>query len=84
MNQGDVDARIQDYYSQRFAEAERLTLRSAQGRLEFERVQELIVCRIRPHSHVLDVGGATGVHAAPLAGLGHDVVLIDLCSGSSA
>jgi SAM-dependent methyltransferase len=77
MNQADVDARIQDYYSQHFAEAERLTVRSAQGRLEFERVQELIARRIRPHSHVLDVGGATGVHAASLAGLGHDVVLID-------
>jgi SAM-dependent methyltransferase len=77
MNQGDVDARIQDYYGQHFAEAERLTVRSAQGRLEFERVQELIAGRIRPGSHVLDVGGATGVHAAPLAELGHDVVLID-------
>ena len=77
MNQGDVDARIQDYYSQHFAEAGRLTVRSAQGRLEFERVQELIAGRIRPGSHVLDVGGATGVHAASLAELGHDVVLID-------
>jgi len=77
MNQTDVDARIQDYYSQQFAEAERLTVRSAQGRLEFERVQELIAGRIRPHSRILDVGGATGVHAAPLAGQGHDVVLID-------
>ena len=45
--------------------------------MEFERVQELIACRIRPHSQVLDVGGATGVHAAPLAELGHHVVLID-------
>jgi len=77
MNQGDVDARIQDYYTEHFAEAKRLTVRSAQGRLEFERVQELIACRIRPHSQVLDVGGATGVHAAPLAELGHHVVLID-------
>lgn len=77
MNQADVDARIQEYYSKHFAEAERLTVRSAQGRLEFERVQELIACRIRPHSQVLDVGGATGVHAAPLAELGHHVVLID-------
>ena len=77
MNQGDVDARIQDYYGQHFVEAERLTVRSAQGRLEFERVQELIAGRIRPGSHVLDVGGATGVHAGPLAELGHDVVLID-------
>jgi hypothetical protein len=48
MNQADVDARIQDYYTEHFAEAERLTVRSAQGRLEFERVQELIACRRNP------------------------------------
>ncbi|MCW2767253.1 MAG: hypothetical protein JWO11_3212 [Nocardioides sp.] len=34
MNQAEVDARIQACYSQEFAEAERLTVRSAQGRLE--------------------------------------------------
>jgi len=67
MNQADVDARIQNYYTQHFAEAERLTVRSAQGRLEFERVQELITSRIPAHSRVLDVGGATGIHAAALA-----------------
>src|ERR1035441_7749873 len=77
MNQGSVDARIQDYYTEHFVEAEHLTVRSVQGRLEFERVQELIACRIGPHSHVLDIGGATGVHAPPLAELGHHVVLID-------
>ncbi len=77
MNQADVDARIQNYYTQHFAEAERLTVRSAQGRLEFERVQELITSRIPAHSRVLDVGGATGIHAAALAEQGHDVVLID-------
>jgi hypothetical protein len=42
MNQADVDARIWDYYSAHFAQSERLTLRSARGRVEFERVQELI------------------------------------------
>jgi SAM-dependent methyltransferase len=77
VSQSEVDHRIQDYYSEHFAEAQRLTVRSAQGRLEFERVQELIGARIDAHSHVLDVGGATGVHAAPLAELGHAVVLID-------
>ncbi len=72
-----MDARIQAYYSQHFAEAERLTVRSAQGRLEFERVQELIAARIPTGSRILDVGGATGVHAAALAALGHEVVLMD-------
>lgn len=77
MDQAEVDARIQAYYSQHFAEAERLTVRSAQGRLEFERVQELIATRIPAGSRILDVGGATGVHAAPLAAAGHQVVLTD-------
>ncbi|GAB3765687.1 SAM-dependent methyltransferase [Nocardioides ginsengisegetis] len=77
MEQGDVDARIQTYYAQQFTEADRLTVRSAQGRLEFERVQELIAARIEAGSRILDIGGATGVHAAPLAALGHEVVLVD-------
>ncbi|GJJ16378.1 class I SAM-dependent methyltransferase [Mycolicibacterium mageritense] len=77
MDQPDLDARIQDYYRNQFAESDRLGNRSAQGRLEFERVQELIGARIGPRSRILDVGGGTGVHAAALAERGHDVVLID-------
>ena len=77
MDQAEVDGRIQAYYSQHFAEGERLTVRSAQGRLEFERVQELVAARIPTGSRILDIGGATGVHSAPLAALGHEVVLID-------
>jgi SAM-dependent methyltransferase len=77
MDQPELDERIRAYYSEHFAEAERLTARSAQGRLEFERVQELIGARIPAGSRILDVGGATGVHAAPLAAVGHDVVLVD-------
>lgn len=77
MNQEDVDARVQTYYSEQFVEAERLTSRSAQGRLELERTQELVRARIPAAARILDIGGATGVHAAALAALGHDVVLID-------
>ncbi|MEV0672024.1 class I SAM-dependent methyltransferase [Mycobacterium sp. NPDC050441] len=77
MDQPDLDLRIQEYYTSRFTESERLRTRSAQGRLEFERVQELIGARIEPRSRILDVGGATGVHAAALAEQGHEVVLID-------
>jgi SAM-dependent methyltransferase len=77
MNQAELDARIQAYYSQQFVERERLTVRSAQGRLEYERVQELIAAHLPTPSRVLDIGGATGVHAAPLAARGHEVVLID-------
>ncbi len=77
MDQERVDARIQAYYAGEFVEAERLTVRSAQGRLELERVQELIAARVPSASRILDVGGATGAHAAPLAAAGHEVVLID-------
>lgn len=77
MDQGQLDSAIQDYYASQFNESARLTTRSTQGRLEFIRVQELIAERIAPASHIVDVGGATGVHAAPLAELGHRVTLID-------
>lgn len=76
-DQADLDARVQTYYTEQFREAERLTVRSAQGRLELERAQELVRARIPPGARVLDVGGATGVHAAALAEAGHDVVLVD-------
>jgi SAM-dependent methyltransferase len=75
--QTDVDARIQEYYSVQFTEAERLTVRSAQGRLEFERTQELVRAKAPAGARILDIGGATGIHAAPLAAIGHDVVLLD-------
>lgn len=77
MNQEGVDARVQAYYAHEFVESERLTTRSAQGRLEFQRVQELVQDLIEPESHILDVGGATGIHAAELARQGHAVTLID-------
>jgi SAM-dependent methyltransferase len=77
MEQSDIDAGIQSYYSTGFDEGLRLTSRSAQGALEFTRVQELVGERISPESRVLDVGGATGIHAAPLAAAGHRVTLID-------
>ncbi|MDO5094686.1 MAG: class I SAM-dependent methyltransferase, partial [Propionibacteriaceae bacterium] len=76
MEQAALDRRIQQFYS-RFAEAERLTTMSAAGRLELERIQELLRARLKPGSHIIDVGGATGVHATWLAAEGHDVVLVD-------
>ncbi|OIJ26660.1 hypothetical protein [Nocardioides luteus] len=77
-SQKDIDRRIQAYYGRSgWDEAARLTGRSAQGRLEFERTQELILERIRTGSRIADVGGATGVHAEALAGAGHHVTLID-------
>jgi SAM-dependent methyltransferase len=75
--QDAIDARIQAYYGGEFAEAERLTTRSAQGRLEHQRTQELVRALVPPGSRVLDVGGATGIHAAPLAADGYVVHLLD-------
>lgn len=55
----------------------RLT-RSAHGRLEFMRTQELLRRFLpAPPGRVLDVGGGTGVHAAWLAAEGFDVHVVD-------
>ncbi|GAA2635731.1 class I SAM-dependent methyltransferase [Paractinoplanes durhamensis] len=52
--------------------------RSPHGRLEFLRTQELIRRHLPAAPlRILDVGGATGVHAAWLAADGHDVQVID-------
>ncbi|MDX6258902.1 MAG: hypothetical protein QOH84_590 [Kribbellaceae bacterium] len=75
--QAGIDAGIQHYYSSVFDEDARLTTRSAQSALEYTRVQELVGTRIAAGSRVLDIGGATGIHAKPLAAAGHHVTLVD-------
>lgn len=77
MEQADIDAAVLRYYSIVFDEADRLVERSVQGALEFIRTQELVTERIEPSSRIIDIGGATGAHAAPLAAKGHTVVLLD-------
>jgi SAM-dependent methyltransferase len=58
-------------------EATRLT-RSAHGRLEFLRTQELLRRVLpAPPARILDVGGATGVHARWLARDGYRVHVVD-------
>jgi len=78
-DQAAVDVRVQEYYSGRtgWDEHTRLTARTPQGSLEHIRTQELVRQRLAPGARVLDVGGATGVHAAPLAADGYDVLLVD-------
>ena len=56
-------------------------LRRGLGRLELARVQEIVRRHLRPSSRVLDVGGATGVHAEWLLDDGHTVHLVDLLPG---
>jgi ubiquinone/menaquinone biosynthesis C-methylase UbiE len=77
MDQDELDGRIRRYYAEHFAEGDRLVSRSAGGAVEFRRVRELVAPMLAPGSRVLDVGGATGIHAAWLAESGHDVTLID-------
>ncbi|GLJ60817.1 hypothetical protein GCM10017576_09460 [Microbacterium barkeri] len=77
MDQRERDERIRAYYGEHFDEGERLSSRSAAGRLEFLRVQSLVRARLQPASTVLDVGGATGTHARWLVADGHAVTLVD-------
>jgi len=68
---------IIDYYS-RIPETERLSV-NADGELEFTRTMELLARHLPPPpAVVLDVGGGTGVYAAPLARSGYAVHLLDL------
>ena len=76
VDQSGIDEAVQRFYRDT-AEGTRLTSLSAGGPVEFERTQSLLRARITPSSRVIDIGGATGVHATWLAADGHDVVLID-------
>ena len=68
---------ILEFYESQYVEDDRLQ-RSPHGRLEFARTQELLR-RLLPAAPatVLDVGGATGVHAQWLAADGYTVHLVD-------
>jgi ubiquinone/menaquinone biosynthesis C-methylase UbiE len=60
------------------SESTRLT-RSPHGRLEYLRTQELLRAALhRSAARILDVGGATGIHAEWLAADGHRVHVIDV------
>lgn len=72
----DLPEEIRNHYEHEIVESERLT-RGA-GRLEFARTQEIIRRHLPPGTlRILDIGGATGVHAAWLADDGHEVHVID-------
>lgn len=66
-----------DHYGTDGVEDTRLR-RSPHGRLEFVRTQELIRRHLPDRGlRILDVGGATGIHAGWLAAAGHEVQVID-------
>jgi ubiquinone/menaquinone biosynthesis C-methylase UbiE len=70
-----IDPRIRAHYS---SGSERDRLTAGTGRLEFLRTQELLARVLPPPpAVVLDVAGAAGVHAEPLAAQGYEVHLID-------
>jgi ubiquinone/menaquinone biosynthesis C-methylase UbiE len=73
----ELDPTILAFYRNRYNEDIRL-VRSRHGQMEFLRTQELLR-RLLPAApaKVLDVGGATGAHAAWLAADGYAVHLID-------
>src|SRR5665647_2637085 len=76
MTEPSLPDEILDHYANRKDEDARL--RGGQGRLEFARVQEIVRCNLpEGPQRILDVGGATGVHAEWLLADGHQVHLID-------
>ena len=74
----DTDSVLHHYAAIR--EEQRIT--AGLGRLELLRTQEILRRHLPPPpARVLDVGGATGVHASWLAGDGYRVHLVDLAPG---
>jgi ubiquinone/menaquinone biosynthesis C-methylase UbiE len=75
---GEMSDAIVRYYTHDFVEHDRLS-RQLIGKLEFLRTQELLRRYLPPPpAAVLDVGGATGAHAAWLLADGYRTELIDL------
>jgi len=62
--QEHVDARVLAYYGSEFDEGDRLVGRSGQGVLEFERTRQIVGERVPAGAHIIDIGGASGLHAA--------------------
>src|ERR1700712_1598950 len=69
-----INPEIENFYAQTSEEG-RLEL--GLGPLEFERNKELIQRYLPKKGVVIDVGGGPGVYSEWLAGMGHDVNLID-------
>ena len=68
---------IISHYTQSYDESTRLT--DGFGQLERARTEELVARFLpEPPAVVLDVGGATGIYSFFIAGLGHEVHLVDI------
>jgi len=69
-----INSEIEDFYAQT-SEENRLEL--GLGPLEFERNKELIQRYLPKKGVIVDVGGGPGIYSEWLAGMGHDVYLVD-------
>jgi len=70
-----IDPVIQDFYT---SSAEDTRLQTGLGPLEFLRNKQLIADHLPERAAwIADIGGGTGHYAAWLAGLGHQVILVD-------
>ncbi|MBV8390775.1 MAG: class I SAM-dependent methyltransferase [Mucilaginibacter sp.] len=69
-----INPDIDDFYSNTSEEGR---LQLGLGPLEFERNKELIGRHLPKKGTVIDVGGGPGIYSEWLAGLGHEVILID-------
>ena len=69
-----INPDIDDFYS---TTSEEGRLQLGLGPLEFERNKELIGRYLPKKGTVIDVGGGPGVYSEWLAGLGHEVILIE-------
>jgi len=70
-----LSSEILEYYRRG---GERVRLDAGRGRLEFIRTWDVLTRVLpAPPASILDVGGATGGYAGPLAAAGHSVRLID-------
>jgi hypothetical protein len=73
-----VDPDLRGFYTERYREDDRLRAQP-HGVLERLRTRELLLRHLPPPPGlVVDVGGATGVHAEWLVARGYEVVLVDL------
>ncbi|MEU1460224.1 class I SAM-dependent methyltransferase [Streptomyces sp. NPDC005727] len=77
MSNLELDSSVMRFYGETVNEDSRLRV-SADGRMELVRTQELLRRFMPPApARVLDVGGATGVHAEWLVKDGYEVTLVD-------
>ncbi|MGK2930672.1 MAG: class I SAM-dependent methyltransferase, partial [Acidimicrobiales bacterium] len=75
------DERLIEFYERgAFYEGggESARLQAREGRVEFLRTRRILRSKLQPNSDVLDIGGASGGHAAWLVEDAHEVEIVDI------